>query len=267
MGIGLVACTFAACGGKAPTSPTPPVETPITPTPPTQPTPPPVSPPTPPPPTLRFTKFVGFGDSLTEGVISPLPTLMIKLDAPNAYPAILQGLLAQRYTAQTLTVLNRGKAGEQALDGMSRFIDVLRQDAPQVTILLEGFNDLSALGNKGITQAVGAVESMVKQARGRGVAVMLATLPPERPGAPKTLPTSIYNEFNRQITGTAQDEGAHLVDLSHELSLGSIGADGVHLTEAGYQEMANIFFRHIQATYEQPAQTTAAATAAHTGTR
>jgi lysophospholipase L1-like esterase len=265
-----VACTLAACGSKSPTSPTPPIETPTTPTPPTEPTPPPVNPPAPPPPTLKYTKFVGFGDSLTEGVISPLPTLMIKLDAPNAYPAILQGLLAQRYTAQTLTVLNRGKAGEQAADGLSRFIDVLRQDAPQVAILLEGFNDLSAYGNKGITQAVGAMESMVKQARSRGVVVMLATLPPERPGAAKTLPTSVYNEFNRQITGTAQDEGAQLVDLSHELSLGSIGSDGVHLTEAGYQEMANVFFRHIQSSYEQPAQTAAPAAtarAAHTGTR
>jgi lysophospholipase L1-like esterase len=256
---------LSACGSKPPTSPTPPVETPTTPTPPTTPQPPP-DPPATPPPTLKFTKFVGFGDSLTEGVISPAPSLLIKLDSPSAYPAILQGLLSARYTAQTVTVLNRGKAGEQAADGLPRFLDVLRQDTPQVAIVLEGFNDLSALGNKGITQAVGAVESMVRQARSRGVVVLLATLPPERAGAPKTLSNSIYNEFNRQIRSTAQDEGAQLIDLSAELSVASIGSDGVHLTESGYQEMANVYFRHIQSLFEQP-PTATKATAAHTGTR
>jgi len=257
---------LSACGSKPPTSPTPPVETPVTPTPPTTPQPPP-DPPAPPPPTLKFTKFVGFGDSLTEGVISPAATLMIKLDSPSAYPAILQGLLTARYTAQTPVVLNRGKAGEQAVDGLPRFLDVLRQDTPQVAIILEGINDLAALGNKGITQAVGSVESMVRQARSRGVVVLLATLPPERPGAPKTLSSSIYNEFNRQIRSTAQDEGAQLIDLSAELSLASIGADGVHLTESGYMEMANVYFRHIQSLFEQAPQATKATNAtAHIGT-
>lgn len=262
----VIACS--ACSGKNPIAPTPPVQTPTTPTPPADPQPPTSPPATPPPPTLKYTRYAAFGDSLTEGVISPLPTLMIKLDSPSAYPAILQGLLAQRYTSQSPTVLNRGKAGEQAVDGLPRFIDVLRQDAPEVTIVLEGFNDLSALGNKGITQAVGAVESMVKQARSRGVVVLLATLPPERPGAAKTLPSSIYNEFNRQIRGTASDEGATLIDLSAEISLGSIGADGVHLTEAGYQEMANVYFRHIQSLFERaPQQTSATTHATHAGTR
>jgi lysophospholipase L1-like esterase len=257
---GLLALAVA-CGSKSPTSPTPPVDTPTTPTTPT--TPPPADPPPPPPPpapTLKFTKFVAFGDSLTEGVISPFPSLLFKLDAPSAYPAILQGLLAGRYTSQTPTVLNRGVAGEEAADGLSRFIDVLRQDQPQVTIILEGFNDVSALGNnKGIMQGVGAVESMVKMARSRGVQVMLATLPPERAGGTRTLPTSLYNEFNRQIRGTAQDEGAALIDLSAEININSIGADGVHFTEMGYQDMANVYFRHIQMLYEQPAQSIAPA--------
>ena len=133
------------------------------------------------------------------------------LDVPAAskVPSLLQGLLTQRYTKQTPTVLNRGKAGEQAVDGQSRFIDVLRQDSPQVVLLLDGYNDLNAYGKSGITRAVGAIETMVKQARSRGMIVLLATLPPERPGAPKTLSTSITTEFNKQIIGTAQDEGAH----------------------------------------------------------
>jgi lysophospholipase L1-like esterase len=262
--VGVIACAIAACSSKSPTSPTPPV-TPTTPD--SPPPPPPLDPPPPSsPPTVRFTKYVAFGDSLTEGVVSPAPALLMTLDASQAYPAILQGLLARRYTAQNPTVVNRGIAGEQAVDGLPRFIDVLRFDAPQVVIVLEGYNDLSTFGDRGITRAVGAVESMIKEARARGVVVMLATLPPERPGAPKTLPASIFNEFNKQIIGTAQDEGAQLVDLTRELNLSAIGIDGIHLTEAGYQQLAGVFFTHIQALYEQAPQTTAAA-AAHTGTR
>jgi lysophospholipase L1-like esterase len=262
------ACVMAACSSKSPTTPTPPVQPPTTPQTPTPPSDPPVAPtpPAAPPPTVRYTKYVAFGDSMTEGVISPAPTVLIKLDAAQAYPAILQGLLLRRYTTQTPTVVNRGIAGEQAVDGLPRFIDVLRQDQPQVAIVLEGYNDLNVYGASGITHAVGAVESMVKEARARGVVVLLATLPPERPGGAKTLPTSIYNEFNKQITGTAQDEGAKLVDVSRELSLSAIGVDGIHLTESGYQELAGIFFTHIQSLFEQAPQTTAAAPA-HTGTR
>jgi lysophospholipase L1-like esterase len=263
---GLCAAAIYACGSKAPTSPTPPVQTPSTPTQPDpQPQPSP-TPPAPPPPTLRLTKFVAFGDSLTEGVISPAPTLLLTLDASQAYPALLQGLLVQRYTKQTPTVVNRGKAGEQAVDGQSRFIDVLRGDSPEVVLLLEGYNDLNTYGSRGITRAVGAMESMVKDARARGVVVLLATLPPERPGAPKTLPSSVINEFNKQIIGTAQDEGAQLVDLSRELDVSAIGIDGVHLTESGYQQLAGVFFTHIQALFEQAAQTTAHPTAQTTGT-
>jgi lysophospholipase L1-like esterase len=252
-----IACGMA-CGGKSPSAPTPPT-TPTPPsTPPVDPQPPTTPAPPPPPPTLRYTNFVAFGDSLTEGVVSPAPTVMVKLLAAQAYPALLQGLLTGRYTAQTISVLNRGKAGEQAVDGLPRFVDVLRQDRPQVAIVLEGFNDISSYGNRGLGNAVGAIESMLKEARSRGVIVLLATLPPERPGAQKTLSSSQYNEFNKQVVATGQDEGAQIIDLSRELSLSAIGQDGVHLTEAGYQEMANIFFTHIQALYDQPAQPTAA---------
>jgi lysophospholipase L1-like esterase len=250
----LIAAASPACGSKSPIAPTPPPQTPTPPTPPPQPQPTPDPPP--PAPTLRFTTFVAFGDSLTEGTISPAPTLLLKLDPSQAYPALLQGLLVQRYTKQTPIVLNRGKAGEQAVDGQSRFIDVLRQDSPQVIVLLDGYNDLAAYGSNGITRAVGAIETMVKQARSRGIIVILATLPPERPGAQRALSASITNEFNRQIIGTAQDEGAQLVDLTHELDLSAIGVDGLHLTEAGYQQLANIFYMHIQSLYEQAPTTT-----------
>ena len=258
-----VICALAAiasCGGKSPSAPTPTPPTPPTnnppPTPPVDPNPPPTPPP--PPPTLKFTNFVAFGDSLTQGVVSPAPTVLMTLDAAQAYPAALQMLLSGRYTAQTITVLNRGQAGEQAADATGRFVTMLRNDRPQVAILLEGYNDISTFGNRGVSNAVGAIESMLKEARSRGVIVLLATLPPERPGAPKTLPSSQYNEFNKQVVATGQDEGAQIVDLSRELSLSAIGQDGVHLTEAGYQEMANVFFTHIQALYDQPATAKAA---------
>jgi lysophospholipase L1-like esterase len=50
------------------------------------------------------------------------------------------------------------------------------------------------------------------------------------------------------------------------MNLSGIGIDGIHPTEAGYQQIAGIFFTHIQTLFEQAPQTTAKAPA-HTGTR
>jgi lysophospholipase L1-like esterase len=241
------------CGGGSPTSPTPqtpPVQTPTTPTPPVNPPPAPA-----PPPVLTATRFVAFGDSLTEGVTSLDLATQRKALASQPYPQLLQSLLSDRYTTQTFTIQNRGHAGEQAQDGMSRLIDVLRQDQPQVLLLLEGFNDLTAFGSKGITRAIGSIESMIKEARGRGVKVFLATLPPERASSPKALPSDLFEKFNSELAKTAQDEGATLVDLSHMVTVAAIGDDGVHPTDSGYQQLASAYFTVVRATLEAPPST------------
>lgn len=258
-GAGLMALSLmlgaAGCGGKSPTqpTPTPPSTPPTTPTTPTTPEPPPTTPQV--VPSLSKTNFVAFGDSLTEGVSSIDPTTLRMLMASQPYPQRLQAMLLSRYSKQNITVANRGKAGEQAVDGLSRFIDVLRQDQPQVVLLLDGYNDLNVYGAKNMTKVVGAVESMVKECRARGILVYVGTLPPERAGSAKALPPDTYEKYNSEIIRMANDKGAKVVDLSHIVSLGAIGEDGLHPTDAGYEQLATAYFNALRDSLET-AQTT-----------
>src|SRR5262245_40005464 len=158
--IGVGATLVAAgCGSTPPTAPGP---TP-TPNPPAPPDPPP--PPT--PPSLKVTRILTFGDSMTAGTVSPALTLHA-LDAglPQSYPYKLQTLLAARYTAQTLSVFNAGIAGNRASQDRSRLGRSINESAPEVVILMEGANDLNSIVgpsiNAGVDATVAAMEDMVR---------------------------------------------------------------------------------------------------------
>lgn len=213
-------------------------------------------------PVLGAVRFVAFGDSITEGTTSPDPTTL-RLNPPESYPFKLQALLAARYIDQQVTVSNRGKAGEWVRDGERRLPDVLEEEAPQVLLLLHGANDLRNAGHIGDAEAavptiIGALEGMVKLANRRGIAVLLATFPPQNPEGSRGAGASGLSELNEEIRKLAADEGATLVDLFGGLGgtpVGSIGVDGLHPTESGYTKIAQIWFDAIKARYEQPGPT------------
>src|SRR6187549_3948570 len=173
----VICAAVVACGG----SPSGPSTNP----PPTQPPPtnnPPPPPPPPPPPTLGITRILAFGDSMTEGTTStPVTNGLLALDAglSRSYPFKLQTLTTQRYSGQTIQVLNAGHAGNKAVDDRGRFSSVTGDAKPQLVLLLEGANDLNALLpgesiNARVTETVSALEDMVKDAGFRGIPVMLA---------------------------------------------------------------------------------------------
>jgi lysophospholipase L1-like esterase len=244
------------CSGGSPNRPTPtptPQPQPQPPTPPTVTPDPPAGPSTPPPsPRLAKARFVAFGDSLTEGVVSS--SLMFTLvDIPSAYPARLATALRTRYYDQTdIVVLNEGKAGEFALDGKVRLPDVIKTDAPQVVLLMEGANELNVMGRRGVSRAVGALEDMIKDARRRGCIVFVATLPPQRASGVNGFGAPYVEELNAQIRKTAADEGATLVDVYPQFDLSLVGQDGLHLTEAGYVRLGAIFADAIRQSFETP---------------
>jgi lysophospholipase L1-like esterase len=252
----LASSVWACSGSSSPQAPTPPVTPPVEPIPqpPPQPPPPPPTPPTPPAPApkLTITKFMAFGDSLTEGQVSPAPTLLMRLVSAQAYPGRLQAMLAARYTDQTPVVSNQGVGGEHAVDGVSRFVRAIRNENPEAVLLLEGVNDISALGDRGASAALASMDSMMKEARNRRVAVFLATLPPEREGSIRAISSSTLNRYNEDLRRLARGEGAVVVDLARDLDVSAVGADGVHLTEAGYERVATLFFQAIVATKEAP---------------
>jgi lysophospholipase L1-like esterase len=181
---------------------------------------------------------------------------------PQSYPYKLQTLLSARYTSQTIVVLNAGHAGD-AVAGPTRaairatFNDRLSEAKPELLLLMHGANDLYALDHTpepalsdGIRSTVDAVEDLVRDATGRGVRVMLATLPPVIGGLLRGGSAPYLAKYNAQLKTMAGKKGALVVDVNAQLSPAFVGQDGLHLTEAGYQRVAEIFLDAIGRTYD-----------------
>jgi lysophospholipase L1-like esterase len=82
--------------------------------------------------------------------------------------------------------------------------------------------------------------------------VFLATLPPERESSTKAISSSLLDRYNEDLRRLARGEGAVVVDLARDLDVSAVGADGIHLTEAGYERVAALFLQAIIATKEIP---------------
>lgn len=206
---------------------------------------------------LGVSRLVAFGDSITEGVVStcdritPFMTLIQSMlvmprSAGNdswTYPSVLQNLIRSRYLGESPVVTNRGSGGEELAAGALRLPSVLLGDRPEMLLLQEGANDV-VQGHTPVTIA-NSLRDMVKQARSRGMEVLIGTLLPQNlsPCRPYLNPDSVP-PVNDGIRAIATSENIPLVDLyrafesmPHVL----IGIDGLHPTEAGYRKIAETF--------------------------
>lgn len=213
------------------------------------------------PPRLSRTRFLAFGDSITAGEVTvPVANatawgatpLFKQIVVPAAsYPTVLEGLLRQRYLAQTPLVVNAGRPGETAGDGVQRFRTAMAANSPDAVLLLDGHNDLGFTS----TAILGynALAQMAREAKASGARVFLATLVPSIPGRLRSQPADTLLLFNDAVRALAASEGAVLVDL-HQAMLPNvltlIGVDGLHPNEAGYARMAELFGLAIRAEFE-----------------
>lgn len=228
------------------------------------------APPKPTAPQLSATRFVAFGDSITEGFAQVCNnTLMLTWadylrdiqgvrpppDSPISYPNRLRALLAARYTNQTFTVINEGNGGEVTADGAADLPRVLSQDNPQVLLLQEGTNDIDAIGfgadpETQISGVVSNLRTMIRTARGRGVSVFVGTLTPQRAGACRGYAPAYVAPANDRIRSMLAGEDATLADIyaayGGVASTDLIGPDGLHPTDAGYSKIAGVFFDAIR---------------------
>ncbi len=253
--LSVAAAALVSGCGSSPTGPGP-----VTPPPPGNggTTDPPPPPPPPPVPVLRITRILAFGDSLTEGTVQPARALRAT-DAGKveSYPYKLQSLLRARYTTQSVLVINDGWAGKRADDDRDRLFGDLSEAKPDLLLLLHGANDLynltgvpePALG-AGIQKALDSVEDMVRDATGRGVPVMLATQPPIVAGLLRGGAAPFVVRYNEGLKAMASKKGAQIVDLFTLVPAALIGQDGLHLTEAGYQRVADVFLEAIKTRFE-----------------
>jgi len=232
----------------------------------------PVAPPAAPsaPPRLSATKFVAYGDNMTEGLIQRCPSPVASSESrwrpigfvlaqaraqpsPSAYPAKLQELLAERYSSQTITVVNEGLSGEDIPGGVANLPRVLTAHMPQVLLLQEGINTINQSRRDGISAVVDGLRTMIQEARSRSITVFAATLLPERPGGCRAYDVSEdfddIIEANVQIRRMVGMQGAILVDLYEAFNGRTgmlIGEDGLHPTALGYERIAQTFFAAIR---------------------
>lgn len=215
-------------------------------------------------PQLTVTKFLAFGDSITAGeVTSPIagisaqgfPNFILRVVPSASYPAVLQGLMTTRYTAQasSITVRNEGLSGEKALGDLtqSRFAQAVSTFRPDVVLIMHGYNDIE---NPGVlTATAGAIARMAQEARNRGARIFIANLAPSRTSGANARPSSSVTGFNERLLPVIRGEGATLVDVYGALLPAVntyIGADGLHPNEAGYRKIAETFLATIQANLE-----------------
>jgi lysophospholipase L1-like esterase len=217
-----------------------------------------VTQPPPPSPRISVTRFLAFGDSITEGLFP----FLINPNPPGSYPAVLQSLLRARYTAQadSIVVLDEGLGGQRAADPgeLSRFRDALNRDNAGAVLLMEGANDLNngaAAGDAAaaIPALVSGLRSMVREARGRGLPVFVATLSPQRAGGPKAGAPGTVVPANDQIRSMVAAEGAVLVDVYQ--AFGGvpdpwIGSDGLHPSRVGLEKIAQTFYDILRVRFE-----------------
>jgi len=198
------------------------------------------------PPRLSATTYLAFGDSLTSGSSPPDPI--------DAYPPRLKVQLVAHYPTQPIVVINDGRAGENAsATGRTRLPTALDIYRPGALLLMEGSNDLLG-GSAGATAALNALTEMVRAARGRGIAVFLATVPPQRLGGIRDGVARAIPGFNENIKALAQREGAMLVDVYAAMGGDGryIGRDDLHPTPEGFEVMARAFANAIQQKLEIP---------------
>jgi lysophospholipase L1-like esterase len=246
--IGIVAAVIAAGCGGSPSTPTP-----VPPPPDPQPQPQPQ--PLPPPPQLSITRILAFGDSMTEGTVSPsLSIFTLDAGRPESYPYKLQALLNARYTAQTISVFNAGNAGRHTWEDRSRLASSINASSPQLVLLIEGANDLNDVAgsttgtNAGVDATVGNMEDMVRDTVARGIPIYIGTLPPQQ--LPKGHASALLPRYNGGLKTMAAKKGAMIVDLNALIPASMIGSDGLHPTEQGYQAFAQAFMDAIKQQYE-----------------
>lgn len=211
---------------------------------------------------LDASRFIAFGDSITEGE-NGRPAF---IDAPYLYPTQLEALLNAEYPGQGIVVLNRGIGGASVERGVEALPGVLAADGGDALLLLNGYNNLladcrpdragAASCSRAIEDVVAGLRQCVRIARvpGRSLRyVLVSTLTPPGPfaGGPRDrrIAAEAIVRVNSGIADMVRAEGAILVDAWARFAgreAEYVDQDGLHLRPAGYLALAQAFFDVIR---------------------
>ena len=211
---------------------------------------------------LARTRFVAFGDSITEGQVLSLGFALL-IEPLESYPYKLEQILRSRY-AQDVRVVNSGYGGEAPPEGVARLPGVLDAEHPEVLLLQEGTNGLNS---SRVTSYGNHLRTMVSLARQRKIDVIIANVLPVGPPHTdsRTRPTKPADIvlLNQRIEGIAAEFGiGPPLDLysAFQANPSLLDVDGLHPTRAGYTRIAELFADEVIRRYEGQGRTSMRAT-------
>lgn len=217
-------------------------------------------------PRLSVTRILAFGDSLTEGDATPdayLPFFAEPTSDPGpskSYPYKLLTLLSQRYPGQGIQVYNGGFGGRlvsaDATGAPPRdLVEFLDAFHPDVMILMHGANDLNQ-ADPDVHTIAEFVGMLVDQAQARGTRTLVSSLPPRVPGGrpARASHPELVVPFNAALAAMATGRGVPYLDayspIIPSLTGPDMAPDGLHLSQAGNDKLAGVYFTALRYLYE-----------------
>jgi acyl-CoA thioesterase-1 len=205
---------------------------------------------------LARTRFVAFGDSITQGQVRSIGFTTV-VEPLESYPYKLEQILRSRYPAQDVRVVNSGYGGEVPADGVARLPGVLDAEHPEVLFIQEGINGLTTAR---VTSYANHLRTMVSLARQRNIDVIIATLLPVGPPHTDSRPTkrAAVIQLNQRIGAIAAEFGiGPPLDLYSTFAANPnlLDFDGLHPTREGYTHMAELFADEVIRRYDEHGKT------------
>lgn len=186
--------------------------------------------------------YLGLGDSITNGDGS---------SDGQGYRLKLQNLLGP-YLARAEVVL-RGREGDTSAETAPETRRTLRDHDPAYTLILLGTNDwhdqTCQTQGPAACYTIDELRSIVDDVKDWQSLPVLATITPVNPALAPAGRNAWYDEMNVGIKALAQQEGIVLADLNADFkaagNLSALFSDDVHPNDAGYQVMAQGWFKAI----------------------
>ena len=186
--------------------------------------------------------YLGLGDSITAGDGS---------SDGLGYKLKLQNLLGPHFGRAE--VQTRGRQGDTSAETAQVTRRTLREHDPAYTLILLGTNDWHDQTCQQYGPAacftIDSLRTIVEEIQGWRSLPVLATIPPANPTYSTAARDAFYDQTNVRIKALAREENVALADLNADFkaagNLSALFADDVHPNDAGYQVLAQGWFKAI----------------------